>query len=87
MRQLLRAIQQIDLYDEYSLACHEYLKRIGDNIDDDNIVRTVGESMNYVGGYIALRGSYYTLSHIIRPLLTNNHEKYIQSWYDMESSL
>ena len=85
--ELLSRVRQINLYAEYSAVNHEYLKIIWDNIDDENIIRTIGENINHTGGYIALQASYYTLLHIMRPILNTNHEKYIQSWYDVKTSV
>ena len=50
----------------------------------ENIIRTIGQNIKNTGGYITLQASYYTLLHIMRPLLHMNHEKYIQSWNDIK---
>ena len=85
--ELLSRVKQINLYAEYSAVNHAYLKIIWDNIDDEHIIITIGENINHTGGYIALLASYYTLLHIMRPLLNTNHEKYIQSWSDIKTSV
>jgi hypothetical protein len=85
--ELLSRVKQINVSTEYSKVNHEYLKIIWDNIDDENIIRTVGENITHTGGYVALQASYYTLLHVMRPLVKNNHEKYIQSWYDIKTSV
>ena len=84
---MLCGVKQINLYAECNAVHHEYLKIIWDNIDDEHIIRTIGENINHTGGYIALQASYYTLLHIMRPILNTNHEKYIQSWYDVKTSV
>ena len=84
---LLCRVKQINVISEYSEVNHQYLKLIWDNIDDYNLIKVVGENINDRGGITTLRANYYTLLHVMRPIVKANQDMYMDSWYDVKNRI
>ena len=84
---LLSKVKQINVSSEYSKVNHQYLKLIWENIDNTNLIKVVGENINDRGGITSLRASYYTLLHVMRPIVKANQDMYMDSWYDVKNRI
>ncbi len=75
----------LQLSAEYGISNHNNLNKLWEHIHDKDVIRMVGEEINNRGGGTALRANYYILLQIMRPCVKHNHEKYINSWYDIKT--
>jgi hypothetical protein len=76
-----------EFHAEYGTCNHEFLKILWENIDDENIIKTIGSEINERGGITALTANYYTFLHVMRLAVKGSVEKYRESFIDIKNTI